>query len=64
MTEDEKKLMEQYGVTSERRTIFFYNGHQYAKLKDALNYAKIDLEREPKTQHKTLIGRLRKFLNI
>jgi hypothetical protein len=43
--EEEKKLMEQYGITCEQRTVYFYQGYQYANLKDALNYARIDKER-------------------
>jgi hypothetical protein len=48
MTEEEK-LMEQYGITCERKTMYWYKGYKYEKLTDALNYAKIDTERERKS---------------
>ena len=45
MTEEEVLLMEKYGVTFQQRTVFCYRGHKYERLKDALDYAKIDAER-------------------
>ncbi len=46
MNETEKRMVEVYGIRSEHKTVYFYNGHKYEKLKDALNYAKLDA---PKT---------------
>ena len=46
MTEEEKRLMKQYRITSEQQTMYFYNWHKHDKLKDAISYAKID------TRHK------------
>jgi len=45
MTEEEKELMESYGITVEQKSVYFYKGHTYENLKDALNYAKIDAKR-------------------
>lgn len=49
MTEEEEKLMEQHGITCKRRTVYFYKGYKYEKLKDALSYAAIETAREPKS---------------
>ncbi len=40
MTDEEKRDMEQFGITSETKTIFHFKGHKYDRLDDALNYAK------------------------
>jgi hypothetical protein len=45
MTEEEKELMERYGVTAEEETVYMLNGAKYRDLKDALNYAKLLAER-------------------
>jgi hypothetical protein len=42
INETEKRMAEVYGIRSEHKTAYFYNGHKYNKLKDALNYAKLD----------------------
>ena len=44
MTEEEEKLMKRYGITSEQNTVYYYMGHKYERLKDALNYARIQTE--------------------
>jgi hypothetical protein len=46
MTENESRLMDQYGITSEQRTIYRYRGVAYDKVQDAINYAKIVTNRE------------------
>ena len=46
MTEDEKQLMERYGVTAVQETVYLFNGAKYRDLKDALNYAKLLAKRE------------------
>ena len=53
MTEEENKLMEQHGITCERRTVYFYKGYKYEKLKDALSYAAVETarQRKPVTSH-------------
>ena len=43
MTDEEKKLMDQYEITCETKTIFHYRGHRYDRLDDALNYAKKEM---------------------
>jgi len=47
MTEDNQKLMEQYQITFEQKTVycFYYKGYKYEKLSDAVNYAKIQTAR-------------------
>jgi hypothetical protein len=49
MTEEENKLMEQHGITCERRTVYFYKGYKYEKLNDALSYANIETVRQRKS---------------
>ena len=46
MTEEEKKLMDQYEITSQQKTVYHYNGHKYDSLKDAIRYAKTDTQRK------------------
>lgn len=45
VSEDEKKLMKQYGITTEQKIVYHYLGFRYDRLTDALNYAGIDQER-------------------
>ena len=52
MTEEEEKLMERYGITSEQNTVYYYMGHKYERLKDALNYAKTHTETRAKGSDK------------
>lgn len=40
MTNEEKHAMERYGITSEEKTIFYFEGYKYDRLSDAVNYAK------------------------
>ena len=40
MTEEQKKTMEQFGITYETKTIFYFQGHRYDHLDDAIKYAK------------------------
>ena len=46
MTDEEKDLMEHYGVTAVQETVYLFNGAKYRDLKDALNYAKLLAKRE------------------
>lgn len=41
MSEDDKALMAQYGITSEPKLIYCYKEHRYDNLKDAVNFAKL-----------------------
>ena len=43
-----KKIMDQYGITFERRLLysFFYKGLKYEKLGDAVSHAKNQAARE------------------
>ena len=50
MSEDEKTLMAEYGITCEPKMIYFYKQYSYERLNDALRYAKIDARREAKNQ--------------
>ena len=45
-TEEELKLITQFGITHEQKTVYFYQGHKYDKLSDAIRYAKISLAHE------------------
>jgi hypothetical protein len=45
MTEEEKELMKRFGIALEQKSVYIYKDYRYAHLKDAVNYAKIDLER-------------------
>ena len=40
MTDEEARLMDKYGITSETKTIYHFRTHKYGQLEDALNYAK------------------------
>ena len=42
MSEDDNALMAQYGITAEAVTVYSYKEHRYEKLKDAVNFAKLD----------------------
>ncbi len=44
-TEEEKRLMEQYGIEAEPKTVYRYRGHTYEQLEHAIRYAKIDAAR-------------------
>ena len=46
LTDEDKVLMDQHNITSETRTLFYFEGHKYDKLKDALSYAKQAGEKE------------------
>lgn len=46
LTDEEKQLMEQYGISCERRTLYFFEGYKYEKLQDAIRYAKVISERD------------------
>jgi hypothetical protein len=41
MREEDKAVMEKYGITYEPRTVFFCKGYKYERLVDAVNYAKL-----------------------
>ena len=49
MTEQERKLMQQYAITSEEKTVYHYMHFKYDKLDDALVFAKIDTKRKKET---------------
>jgi hypothetical protein len=39
MTEEEKELMNRFGITVEQKSVHTYKGYKYEHLKDALNCA-------------------------
>ena len=41
MSEEDKKVMEKYGIKCEQRTVFFWKDYKYERLADAVNYAKL-----------------------
>lgn len=42
MSEQDKAMMEKYGITCETQITYRYKEHRYENLNDALNFAKID----------------------
>ena len=40
MNSEDKALIEKFGITSELKTIFHFDGHRYERLRDAASYAK------------------------
>ena len=46
MIEEERALMERYGVIAAQETVYLFNGAEYRDLRDALNYTKLCAERE------------------
>ena len=48
-SEEEQKLMVQYGITHEKKSVYFYQGHKYDKLSDAIRYARDSLARKQTT---------------
>ena len=48
-SEEEQKLIVQYGITHEKKSVYFYQGHKYDKLSDAIRYARDSLAREQTT---------------
>ena len=44
-TAEEKRLMAQYGIAAESKTVYRYKGHTYEHLEHAIKYAKIDAAR-------------------
>jgi len=53
MNSDDRKLMEQFGITAESKTIYHFEGYRYERLSDAINYARIRAHQvqKPKIQH-------------
>jgi hypothetical protein len=49
MTEQERKLMQQYAITSAGKTVYHYMDFKYDKLDDALSFAKIDTKLKKET---------------
>ena len=45
MSEQDEKLMAEYGITSTVKTVYLYNDYRYERLSDALSYARIDARR-------------------
>jgi hypothetical protein len=45
MTEEDTTLMEQYGITSASKMMYFYKEYRYENLSDALHYAKGETKR-------------------
>lgn len=48
MNKTDSELMAEYGITSKTKTLYSYKQHTYEHLKDALSYAKIDMNRHQK----------------
>ena len=39
MTDEQRLAVEKFGITSETKTVFHFEGHKYDRLEDALKYA-------------------------
>jgi hypothetical protein len=39
-SQEQHDLMQQYGITHENKSLYFYQGYKYDKLSDAIRYAK------------------------
>ena len=50
MGEDEKVLLAQYGIKTESKIVYLYNEHRYEYAKDAINYARLESERDHETK--------------
>ena len=52
MSEQDKTLMAEYGITSTVKTVYSYKGYRYESLSDAISYARTDTRRsgEPVAQ--------------
>ena len=46
MTNDEDKLIKEYGIIREHKVVYTYKGYKYDNPKDAINYAKYDKSRK------------------
>jgi hypothetical protein len=45
-SEEELELMAQYGITHESKSLYFFQGHKYDKVSDAIRFARISSESE------------------
>jgi hypothetical protein len=45
MTEEDRTLMERYGITSATKMLYFYKEYRYESAADALHYAKGETKR-------------------
>lgn len=45
MNDDEKKLMQAYGIQFARKNVYSYKEFKYERLDDAIRYAEIDTRR-------------------
>ena len=48
MNDDEKKLMQAYGIQFARKNVYSYKEFKYERLDDAIRYAEIDAQRNRK----------------
>lgn len=53
MTEEELKLMKQYAITPEVKTVYRYKGFKYDNFNDALIFARTDTQRGKRTSSST-----------
>lgn len=45
MTDDQKSLMQAFGITVARKNVYSYKEFRYERLDDAIRYAEIDARR-------------------
>ena len=49
MGEDESILLAKYGIKNESKVVYLYREHRYDSAKDAINFAKLEAERDQDT---------------
>ncbi|GAB3037962.1 hypothetical protein [Bowmanella dokdonensis] len=47
VSEEQRKMMEEHGIRSETKVIYWYKEHSYEKLQHALDYAALESRRTP-----------------
>lgn len=45
LSDEEQKIMLQYGITCQNKSVYLYRGHRYDQLSDAVRYARDGLDR-------------------
>ena len=57
VTEEERKLMAQYSITHENKSVYFFKGYKYDRLSDAITYAKKSSSGEPAAESAPILNR-------
>ena len=57
MNDENKMLMEKYGITCEPKMIYSYKQHRYENVEQAINFARIDAARDQEDSSHTATKR-------